>query len=224
MGLIFVSATRLSEAEFRQQAPLFKSLDRIGRLSLIALQVFYANQRPLADCYNEVIEQAAAEDILVFVHDDVWIDDFFIATRLAEALRQFDVVGLTGNQRRQLQQVNWFFAPDTGRADQGYLSGAVSHGQPGSGRPSVYGPVPAEVKLMDGVFLAVSAAKLKQSGVRFDRQFAFDFYDTDFCRSCEQAGLKMGTWPIAITHASGGNFNSAAFKQAEALYWQKWPE
>lgn len=224
MGLIFVSATRLSETEFRQQALLFRSLQRIGTISPIDLRVFYANQRPLADCYNKVIEQAAAEDILVFVHDDVWIDDFFIATRLAEALRQFDVVGLVGNQRRQLKQFNWFFAPGTGQADQGFLSGAVSHGQPGSRIPAVFGAVPAEVRLLDGVFIAVLASTLKQSGVRFDRQFAFHFYDTDFCRSCEQAGLKIGTWPIAITHAGSGNYKSAAFKQTKALYWQKWLE
>ena len=62
------------------------------------------------------------------------------------------------------------------------------------------------------------------AGVRFDPQFKFHFYDLDFCRSCEKAGLSMGTWPIDIMHASGGVFRSDAWNEARELYFRKWGE
>jgi len=223
VNLIFVSATRLSASQFRRQSPLSKSLAIIGQFNPIGLQLFHDNSRALGDCYNAVIKTAADDDILVFIHDDVWIDDWMIASRLHDALLQFDVVGVAGNRRRQPYQQNWLILPgDQMQWDSMYLSGAVSHGQPGLGVPTVYGQMPAEVKLMDGVFIAAKAATLRQAGVVFDSQFAFHFYDTDFCRSCELAGLKMGIWPIAITHISGGGYQSDDWRRTAVLYWQKW--
>ena len=99
------------------------------------------------------------------------------------------------------------------------------HGAPGAGHVDAFGPVPAEVKLLDGVLLAARAAVLKASGVRFDPQFAFHFYDTDFCRSCERAGLRMGTWPIALTHASAGaGWATSGWDAAYRAYLAKWGE
>jgi hypothetical protein len=60
--------------------------------------------------------------------------------------------------------------------------------------------------------------------VRFDPRFTFHFYDMDFCRSCERAGLSMGTWPIAITHRSTGAFGSPAWQAGYAEYLAKWRE
>ena len=59
--------------------------------------------------------------------------------------------------------------------------------------------------------------------MRFDPAFTFDFYDLDFCRACEQAGLRLGTWPIAVTHESvGKGISSAAWEAARAVYLAKW--
>jgi hypothetical protein len=33
----------------------------------------------------------------------------------------------------------------------------------------------------------------------------------------------VGTWPIAVTHASGGAFGSPAWNRSLALYREKWP-
>lgn len=58
--------------------------------------------------------------------------------------------------------------------------------------------------------------------MRFDERFMFDFYDLDFCRSVERAGLRMGTWPIAITHTSVGQSGSPAWRGSLQTYREKW--
>jgi len=44
----------------------------------------------------------------------------------------------------------------------------------------------------------------------------------DFCRSARAAGLKLATWPIAITHQSGGGFASNAWLDNYKTYIAKW--
>src|SRR5674476_443764 len=97
--------------------------------------------------------------------------------------------------------------------DRSNLSGRVAHGKNAFGPVSDFGPVPAECELLDGVFLATKKSHLKQNNVRFDAQFDFHFYDMDFCRSARKSGLRLGTWPIHLTHQSGGAFGSQSWKE-----------
>jgi hypothetical protein len=225
MSVAFVSATRLLEAQFRQRSPLWRSLQSVRQAAPVALRVFASNARPLGACYNEAIEAAAPDDVIVFVHDDVWIDDWMAGWRVQEALGRFDVVGVAGNTRRQPRQETWYARPGGEQVDTGYLSGAIAHGPPGQATLNLYGPSPADVRLVDGVFIAARASRLRQAGVRFDPAFPFHFYDMDFCRSAERAGLRIGTWPIAITHASeGAGIGTPSWMAACAAYFAKWPE
>ena len=86
----------------------------------------------------------------------------------------------------------------------------------------MYGDLPLEVALLDGLLLAASAQTLRQHSVQFDDQFEFHMYDIDFCRTAVRAGLRVGTWPIALTHNSAGNFDSAGFRSAARIYLAKW--
>ena len=52
------------------------------------------------------------------------------------------------------------------------------------------------------------------SGLRFDEQFDFHFYDLDFCRQAELKGMTMGTWPISVVHESGGAYGKPAWREA----------
>jgi hypothetical protein len=219
----FVVATRQSLEQFTQQSPLAQSLQRISTIAPITLDVFYENNRPLPEIYNHVIETAGMDDLLIFIHDDVWVDDWLLLFRLEEALQHFDCIGIAGNTRRLPQQASWIFKDTSRTFDHGYLSGMICHGTLKQAiHVSFYGSSPAAVKLLDGVFLVAKTSTLRNACVRFDPQFSFHFYDMDFCRSCEQAGLRMGTWPIALTHASSGSYANPEWEQAYALYLQKW--
>lgn len=222
MKLRFVTATRGSLDEFKARSPLVQSLQRVSQTCELQLDVSANNRAPLAHTFNAAIDKAQTDEVLVFIHDDVWIDDWYISLRLQEALEVFDVVGVAGNTRRQAQQEGWLIQPDTREKDLSHVSGGVSHGTPTTGQIAMFGTSPQPARLLDGVMLAAKAAVLQKAGVQFDPLFAFHFYDTDFCRSCEAKGLRLGTWPLALTHQSAGAWQSEDWSHAFQLYLTKW--
>ncbi len=230
--VILVSATRSTQTEFVQTAWLARSLRRVASGASVRLRLFPENTRPLPECYNQAIDESPDDAVLVFVHDDVFVDDWLLAQRLHEGLAQFDVVGVAGSVQRLPLQVAWYLSPaqvGPGGAlvlsawSAGPLSGTVAHGEPAQSKVTLYGPAPQPVALLDGVLIAARAGRLREAGVRFDPRFDFHFYDLDFCRSASAAGLRLGTWPLAITHASSGeSIHSASWEQGAQRYLQKW--
>jgi len=218
-----VSATRMSEQEFWERSALGISLRRLAVNDRISFHVAFANRRGLSTIYNERIRAENGNQRVVFVHDDVWIDDYFFVDRIVAALKDFDVIGVAGNKRRIDRQPAWAFVNDSFTwDDRNNLSGAVAHGPNPFGAVTVFGPTPAECELLDGVLIAANRASLIRSNVFFDERFDFHFYDMDFCRSARTAGLRLGTWPICITHQSGGGFGSSAWRTRYADYLAKW--
>lgn len=219
-----VSATRLSQPDFLAKSALGLSLRRLGRDRRIRAAVAFSNTRGLPEVYNARIGAADGGEILAFMHDDVWIDDYFLADRLIEGLAAYDVIGVAGNRRRVPRQPGWAFVDEKRTWDQrANLAGRVAHGKRPFGAVSDYGDaVRAECELLDGVFLAARRATLVEKKVAFDPRFDFNFYDMDFCRAARQAGLRLGTWPICLTHQSGGNFAAAAWGEKYRVYLEKW--
>lgn len=200
-----VSATRLGEAAFWSGSPLGTSLRRIWHDERFSVHIAFGNRRGLPEIYNAQIEQASASTTLLFVHDDVWLDDFYFIDRLLEGLDRFDIVGLAGCKRRVHRQAAWCFVDDHFTpADTTMLSGRVAHAVHPFGVISTYGAAPAQCELLDGLFLAARASTLQRHDVRFDPQFDFHFYDLDFCRTASTKDRKLGTWPICVTHQGKG--------------------
>lgn len=221
----FICGTRRNSQAFSNETALGRSLKLYNHLPHAQLHLFDNNARGLSTIYNEAIDYAAHNPaILVFVHDDVWLQDFFWTERIVEALARFDVVGLAGNKRRVPRQPSWaFVSPEFKWDEPRYLSGTVGHGK---GFPcdivSSFGPSGVEVKLLDGLMLIADSAKLIETGLRFDEQFAFHFYDMDFCRQAELKGVRMGTWPISVVHESGGAFGTPSWREGYENYLSKY--
>ncbi len=218
-----VTATRLSEADFWDKSALGLSLGRLMREPRLNACPTFENRRGLPEIYNERLAAIDCAEHVVFVHDDVWLDDYFIADRVLEGVERFDVIGVAGNRRRRPGQ------PAGGVVDaqqhwgqSEYLSGSVAHGKQPFGIVSTWGPVPAECELMDGVFFAAKRDTLRQHGVSFDPRFDFHLYDIDFCRTAREKGLRLGTWPICITHQGQGRFGTPPWQQMYEKYLQKW--
>lgn len=223
MKLEVVSATRLNQDDFWSQSALGLSIRRLGLGARLIPRIAFNNTRGLPSVYNEAIEAVEKDVVLLFVHDDVWIEDYFLYDRLVEALSEYEVIGVAGNRRHVERQPAWAFVDEAFTWDQPeYLAGAVAHGPRPFGPVSRFGSVPAACELLDGVFLAACGKTLKNSNVRFDPRFSFHFYDMDFCRTARQAGLRLGAWGIAITHQSGGSFGSLAWQSGLVVYRQKW--
>jgi GT2 family glycosyltransferase len=219
-----VSATRLSATDFAARSALGQSLRRLASFDLrVSNSIAYENRRGLPEIFNARIRAADSPEFLVFMHDDVWIEDHFFTERVIAGLHRFDVIGVAGNRRRVAHQPSWAFIDlKLTWDDQDHLSGAIGHGTAPLGRVSYFGQSGAECELLDGVLLGARKSALRSGGILFDPQFDFHFYDLDFCRSARQAGLKLGTWPICITHQSDGAFGSEPWKQKYQAYLGKW--
>jgi len=218
-----VSATRLAADDFGGMSALGHSLRRLAFDARVSAAIAFANRLGLPHVYNSRITSPDGGELLVFVHDDVWIEDHFFADRIIEGLRHFDVIGVAGNRRRVAGQPAWAFVdPKLTWDERANLSGAVAHGAQPFGAVSYFGAVPAACELLDGVFLAARKSVLLAHDVTFDPQFDFHFYDMDFCRRARQQGLRLGTWPIALTHLSGGAFGSAPWQEKYRAYLAKW--
>jgi GT2 family glycosyltransferase len=227
MTIEFVSATRMTREEFWEKSALGRSLLRIDASDhdRWVARVAFENRRGLPEVFNERIQAASEHDILVFVHDDVWIDDFFICDHLEEALHEFAVVGVAGNRRRVPRQPAWAFVRLTDEFvwdEPANLCGAIAHGPGPFGEVSRFGPTFEECELLDGVFIATRRTTLRERAVLFDTRFKFDFYDVDFCRRARERELRIGCWPIALTHQSQGLFGSASWHAGYAAYLEKW--
>lgn len=183
----------------------------------------------LGTFYNMCIKISKPGDILVFVHDDIYIHDWFVATSVRKAMTHFSVVGPAGSRTPDLSQPSWIlnFTDDLkplGWQEEAGLSGAVSHLTPESPQVTYFGEAPSPCLLLDGLFLALDADAVKGKDLQFDEQFDFHCYDLDFCRAATKAGLAIGTWPIPVTHASIGAFGTARWRKAARRYLAKWSQ
>jgi hypothetical protein len=221
----FVCATRASPETFYTGTALGRSLALYQAYSFVELRLFTNNSAGLPSIYNRTLREAASDPaILIFIHDDVYLCDFFWPQHLLESLSSFDVVGLAGNKRRVANQPAWAFIDNKFTWDTAEnLSGTVGHG---AGFPShsvgFYGAPCQQVKLLDGVLLAARSETLISNGVFFDERFDFHFYDMDFCREVERKNLRMGTCMVSVVHESGGGFNSPGWRAAYGKYLDKW--
>jgi GT2 family glycosyltransferase len=229
-GVTVVAATREAESNFVANTALGKTLAAYAHFG-IGTRLFYSNTHGLPECYNRAIEETADEDeILIFLHDDVFLPDFFWIRRVTAALKMFSLVGVAGNKRRVPKQPAWAFTrihPTEHTLEwdeQRFLSGIVGHGAGFPCNVTMYGPDEQACLLLDGVLLGARKSTFTRHGIRFDEQFKFHFYDMDICRQFERAGLTMGTSSVSIIHDSGGNFGTPEWAAGYKDYLQKWDQ
>lgn len=222
-----VCATRETQESFLNNTALGRSCKLYSFLSVLELRLFTENSVGLPQIYNQAINEARDKPaILVFLHDDVHLSDFYWSDHLVNGLTRFQILGLAGNKRRVPRQPAWAFIDDKFTWDtRENLSGVVGHG---NGFPcsnlSVFGPPNQEVKLLDGLLIASYSQTLLEREIYFDERFDFHFYDMDFCRQAEAKGVTMGTYPISVVHESAGAFGTPAWRIAYQKYLEKWGE
>ena len=215
----FVVATREKAEDFATKTMTGRML-AFYNYPFVEVALYPENTTGLSSIYNREIEKAKDNPaILIFAHDDIYLTDFYWPNQILNGLKQFDVLGVAGNKKWTPGQPSWAFKEiKDGKLiwdDKENLSGIVAHGD---GFPpknlSRYGPTGQAVEVLDGLILIADSKKLIETGVRFDEQFDFHFYDLDFCRAGRKAGLKLGTWALSVIHQSGGGFGSTSWKAA----------
>ena len=206
MKTLIAVATQATRAEFIN-CRLSKSLHHHeeNTITTFDLEPTYKNTSGLCAVYNNYLtpQNFKKYDCILFVHDDVFIDSINFLVEIRNLFKRgFDVVGLAGGSKLQIKKpCLWHIM-----CKRETLSGIVSHYQNTTDySPTIFGPSPKEVVLLDGVFLAIRTKSVSQKKIKFDSNIkGFHHYDLKFCLDCHLAGLRLTTAPIHVIHESPG--------------------
>ena len=105
-------------------------------------------------------------------------------------------------------------------------SGSVGHPIPGGEKTGItsFGPWPSRCLVMDGLFLAVDLKRALEVQWRFNENYNFHHYDLASCLDANEKKLRMGTYPIYVTHESPGlsNLNDKAFVESQDQFMKEY--
>lgn len=211
--VFFVSCTK----GLREDTLLHRSFKKMG---LFSYHFVENNRRGLSEVYNEWIDRFAGSDlILVLMHDDICLPDVMVKEKLLEGSKSFDVLGLAGANRFNLDSrkdlVAWWASP------RETLSGGVEHPTADGKRLyTSYGPTPRSCVVLDGLFIALDMKRIGK--LRFDPRFTFHFYDLDFCLQANREGYRLGTASVYAFHNSRGAYRSDSYKAGLEVFREKW--
>ena len=194
----FVIATTKTKTEFRN-TPICTYLEKSDNFKNCS--VFYQNNKGLTKLYNRFISESFKHKKVIFVHDDVLIEDLFLEEKLNIAFQKYDIVGLAGSKKCDLKKTPaWHLM-----SDKEDFCGEVAHSHEGKVWTTVFGPTESRVLIMDGLFIAVNVERLLETKTTFDENFDFHHYDISFCLNANKNKLKMGVTPIKVVHFGLGD-------------------
>jgi hypothetical protein len=195
----FVVATPLSKQEFEEKSQFCLFLDKTNENKNST--IIYNNKSGLSEVYNRFISEENRDKNIIFVHDDVLIEDLFWKEKLDIAFEKYDIVGLAGSKKVDLSKPPaWHLMSE--RQDQ---CGEVAHSHEKRVWTTCFGPTESRVLVMDGLFMAVNVHNLIKTVTRFDENFDFHHYDISFCLRANKNKLKIGVTPIRVIHFGLGD-------------------
>lgn len=171
-----------------------------------------------------VRKELSATDIVVFVHEDVRIEDPFFVQKLQmvfEQKKDVGVLGVVGCTEYTERGGWWMHAPTMLRGHvMQELNGSTNHLE--KGMKGFFD----DIVVVDGLLMAVRPEVL-ELGVRFDSQtFKHnDFYDVQFCLDALTAGFRVAVADILVHHASPGmGVYNTNWEQARVALVNKYKE
>lgn len=207
MKIAFYFCTRSKEPK---KTLAYRSLEDIKNNSQNNFEILYSasNTAGLSINYNNIIAKYQDDfDYIIFLHDDVYVDDFNICNKLIKAHKQYDIVGLAGGINPVLQEpVLWHLM--CGGFQSKNLRGAVAHyALENTIFMTSFGPTPSRVVILDGLFLSLKMESVKNSRFKFNENYTFHHYDIASCLDANSLKLKLGVYPIWVIHNSPGLLN-----------------
>ena len=205
-----------------KDSQLFQSLQ--GLKDDVSLIMNANNKAGLPVAYNRQLksDNLIKHDIVLFVHDDVFIDDVKCFDKIDQAVKSgIDIVGLAGaNQAKIKAPTLWHLM-----SDRKHWSGSVAHTMPQNQdmvSTTCFGPAPCRCVILDGLFLAVNIQQALDVNWRFNENFQFHHYDISSCLDANAKQMKLSTWPINVVHKSLGlwDYNGTSFQQSEKKFLQ----
>lgn len=202
--IAIISCTAKKETEC-DKLPIYKSFNDANFSNNIVLDIIWENKEGLCTVYNRCIEYYKNKnyDFLVFVHDDVYLDDTKLAEKLQKAVDEwgFDIIGLAGGLNPKIKHPTLWHIMCDRNDHRGQVQHPINEKQIYC---TGFGPTPARVAIADGVFLAINLPKILEVGWRFNENYKFHHYDLSSCLDANKLKLKIGVYPIHIIHISSG--------------------
>ena len=215
-----VIATPTTTNGFLQNAAAAIFLDKIGWYQ--KADIVFDNKESLTKVYNRYITEENRGKKIVFLHDDVLVEDLFFFDKLNLAFEKFDIVGLAGAKSCDLnaEMMAWHLM-----APREHHVGEVAHSKYGKNWTTVFGNTPSRALVIDGLFIAVDVSKLLDTNTRFDENFSFHHYDISFCLNANKNKLKIGVYPIRVVHFGlGDSMLSPEWHESSIRFKQKYLE
>ena len=194
----------------------------------VKLVVNINNECGLSKAYNKQLtpDNLIHHDIVLFAHDDVFIDDLKLKGKLYTAIDelQYDIVGLAGASEVKISKPCLWHRMSTRES----WSGAVSHQIESEGTSKLhvtsFGPWPRRCLILDGLFLAVDLKRALEVDWKFNENYDFHHYDISSCLDANQKKLKLGTYPIHTTHMSPGlkDYNDSVYQKSEQTFYKEY--
>ena len=195
-----VCATPLSREEFNQKSQLGLFLDKFGWNS--GINIIYENKQGLPKIYNSFLNDQNRNKKIIFIHDDVLVEDIFLLEKLEIGFEKYNIIGLAGTKKCNLNSNISAWHMMCERQD---MIGEVGHSKDKVSWTTVFGPTDSRALLLDGLFIAVDVNSLLDTNTRFDENFDFHHYDITFCINANKNKLKLGVCPIKVTHFGLGD-------------------
>lgn len=211
---LFVVATQYNHDDFWKKSQIAIFLEKAGFTN--STKVLYENKEPLTKIYNSFIIKENIDKKIIFVHDDVLIEDLFLIEKLDIAFEKYDIVGLAGTKKCNLNaEISaWHLMSD--RMDH---VGEVAHYNDKKVWTTVFGVSESRALVLDGLFLAVNVEKLINTNTFFDEHFTFHHYDISFCLNANKNKLKMGVTPIRVVHFGlGDSMNTPEWQNSAEIF------
>jgi GT2 family glycosyltransferase len=219
MNVAFYFCTKSTKPE---QTLAYKSLAKINKKN-----IFYtaSNKEGLSKNYNIFFNKEKQNyDSIVFLHDDVYVDDGYVIEKLQDAHNDFDIVGLAGGVNPRITSpALWHLM--CGGLQSNNLRGAVPHyyGNKKIAMTS-FGLTPARVAILDGLFLSVKTESVNKTDWCFNENYNFHHYDIASCLDANKKELRLGVYPIWCIHSSHGlsDINDKAFTESQKQFLQEY--
>jgi|688.fasta_scaffold00081_51 hypothetical protein len=222
--IAIVSCTQHSDYK---ETLLYKSLAKLEKsnsgMFLDKLQFVTKNKTGLSEAYNKFLTKNYSQ--ILFIHDDMWIDDAGFLTKLEEGHKQYDIIGLAGGLNPVIKApALWHIM--CGGFHGNNLRGFAGHYLPDGVTTSItnFGPSPARVAIIDGAFMSVNVNKTKEVKWMFNENYTFHHYDISSCIDANKKKLKIGVVPILSYHNSPGlrDINDKTFVENQSKFLQEY--
>lgn len=248
--ILIVVPTPKSEQEYKEtneywilnnfinQNVVQESEERI--YSTVEVDIVASNKEGLSKVYNRYLHEDYKDYYVLFIHDDVEIQDTHFVEKLINSHKLYDVVGVAGATNiflpidkktptawhllsRQHKDVfdskGTLIKKETDKKQSGY----VIHQHQGKTFATNFGVAPQECKLLDGLFMSFNIEKCLEHNFTFDEDFQFHHYDLSACIKATQCNLKMGTAPITVLHKGiGDSMQSSEWVQSHVKFVDKY--